>query len=130
MAIEGQYFIVKDISGIEVRLHVSQDTVQAGKFKPGDFIEIHTSPIEHAMFIKAGKPEPPPPQAPASPVKTIRGTLVAIEGPFYVMKDEHGKEIRLFVSLDTEMAGAFKLGDTIEVQTSPIEHAISIEPAR
>jgi hypothetical protein len=130
LAIEGQYLVVKDIFGREVRLQVSQQTEQIRKFKPGDMIEIHASPIEHAMFIKAGKASPAQAPHQATPSKTIVGELVAIEGQYYVMKDQLGKEIRLYVSRDTEMAGAFKPGDMIEVQTSPVEHAVSIEPAK
>lgn len=129
VAIEGEFFVVRDSFGREIRLHVSQLTDRVRKYKPGDHLEIYTSPIEHAMFIKAAKPGLPVPGESAAPSKTVRGELVAIEGQYYVIKDELGHQVRLFVSRDTEMAGAFKPGDLIEAQTSPLEHAVSIERA-
>jgi len=85
----------------------------------------------------APDPHAPAPHAPAkvaaeaseSGPQTIKGEVVKIDGRFYVVKDQQGKEIRLLVSKDTEMAGVFKSGDKIEVQTSPIEHAMSISTA-
>lgn len=39
----------------EIRLLVNQNTELAGKFRPGDQIEIFTSPVEHALAIKSAK---------------------------------------------------------------------------
>lgn len=56
----------------------------------------------------------------------VEGRLVKIEGRYYVIKDRQGKELYLLISKDTELAGALKIGDQVEVWTSPIEHAIAI----
>jgi len=45
----------------------------------------------------------------------VEGRLVKIEGRYYVIKDLHGKEVYLLISQDTELAGAFKIGDRVEV---------------
>lgn len=56
----------------------------------------------------------------------IEGKLLKIEGPYYVIKDDQGKEIYLLVTQDTDLSGSYKSGDRIEAWTSPIEHSIAI----
>ena len=125
--IEGRFYVIKDDSGNEVRLLVSQDTELANQPKPGDHIEVQTSPVEHAMFIRALATHG---DMPAGPSQIIRGELVKIEGPYYVVRDAEGREIRLHVSRDTEMTGSFKPGDQIEAHASPMEHAMTIKAAQ
>ena len=125
--IEGRYYVIKDDSGNEVRLLVSQDTDLTNQPKPGDRIEVQTSPVEHAMFIRALAAHS---EMPAGPSKIIRGELVKIEGPYYVIRDGEGREVRLHVSKDTELSGSFKPGDQIEAHASPMEHAMSIKAAQ
>lgn len=60
--------------------------------------------------------------------KTVKGELVRIEGRYYVLKDDQGKEMHLLVGPDTVAQGSFKTGDRIEVSASPIEHAMFIKP--
>ncbi len=64
----------------------------------------------------------------ATPNKTVKGELVRIEGRYYVLKDEQGKEMHLLVGPDTVVQGSLKTGDRIEVSASPIEHAMFIKP--
>ena len=49
------YYIMRGSDGKELRFLVNQDTELAGEFKPGDQIEVYTSPVEHAVAIKAAK---------------------------------------------------------------------------
>lgn len=56
--------------------------------------------------------------------------LIGIEGKYYVMVGANGKEIRLLVNQNTELAGEFRPGDQIEVFTSPVEHAVAIKSAK
>jgi uncharacterized protein YdeI (BOF family) len=124
--IEGNYYVVRDDAGKEIRLHYGSDTELVGEVEPGDQIEVRASPVEHAMFIKpAAFAEP----AAGAPTRTVIGELVKIEGPYYVVKDKAGREIRLQVSRDTELAGAFRPGDRIEAQIAPLEHAMSVKRA-
>ncbi len=127
--IEGRYYVIKDAQGKELYLLISQDTELAGTFKIGDLIEVWTSPIEHAIAIRASHPDQ---EALAIEIAThtLRGKLIAIEGKYYVMTGADGKEIRLLVNQDTELSGEFRPGDEIEVFTSPIEHAIAIKSAK
>ncbi len=60
--------------------------------------------------------------------KTVKGELIRIEGRYYVLRDDQGKEMHLLVGPDTVAQGSFKTGDRIEVSASPIEHAMFIKP--
>jgi len=129
MKVQGRYYVIEDSQGKEIYLLVSQDTELSGTFKEGDRIEVWTSPIEHAIAIRATLPEQESPAIDTA-TRTIKGKLIAIEGKYYVMLNREGKEIRLLVNQDTELAGEFSPGDTIEVFTSPIEHAVAIRSAK
>jgi hypothetical protein len=66
LTIEGEYYVVKDITGHEVRLHVDRDTKNEShlKVKVGDKIEAHVAPDGHVQSISlqtpdAGKPAGP-----------------------------------------------------------------------
>lgn len=123
--IEGRYYVLKDDQGKEMHLLVGPDTVTQGSFKTGDRIEVAASPIEHAMFIKPLSQRHVAVDLEAA-TRTIRGRLIKIEGKYYVLKDASGHEFRLLVTASTEMVGAFKPGDDLEVAVSPVEHAMSI----
>lgn len=125
--IEGAYYVVKDQQGKEFRLLVSKDTEMAGVFKPGDKIEVQTSPIEHAMFIASAGTQP---REEGTAPQTITGELVKIEGHFYIVMDHLGKELRLHVSEDTKLSGSLKPGARIEALVSPVEHAMFIKAGK
>ena len=54
---EGEFYIVKDITGHEVRLHVNKDTKLDGKVKVGDKIEARVTPEGHASSITLQVPQ-------------------------------------------------------------------------
>ncbi|TKS63927.1 MAG: hypothetical protein EWM73_00997 [Nitrospira sp.] len=62
--------------------------------------------------------------------RSLKGKLIGIEGKYYVMVGADGKEIRLLVNQNTELAGEFRPGDQIEAFTSPVEHAVAIKSAK
>jgi hypothetical protein len=126
--IQGRYYVIEDSQGKEIYLMVSQDTELSGTFNVGDRVAIWTSPIEYAIAIRATALDQESHTISAA-TRTISGQLIAIEGKYYVMLDREGKEIRLLVNQDTELAGEFAAGDQIEVFTSPIEHAVAIKAA-
>lgn len=127
--IQGRYYVIEDAEGKEVYLLVSQDTQLSQKFKVGDQVEVLTSPIEHAIAIRATVPgQESHPIDSAS--RTITGKLISKEGKYYVVQDPDGKEIHLLVDEDTELAGEFGPGAMIEVFTSPVEHAVAIQSAK
>jgi hypothetical protein len=56
LKIEGEFYVVKDASGKEVRLHVDKTSKLEGTFKAGDKIEAQASEKGHALSIKPAGP--------------------------------------------------------------------------
>ena len=52
LKIDGEFYVVKDASGKEVRLHVDKTSKLEGTFKAGDKIEAQASDKGHALSIK------------------------------------------------------------------------------
>lgn len=52
LKIDGEFYVVKDASGKEVRLHVDKTSKLEGAFKAGDKIEAQASEKGHALSIK------------------------------------------------------------------------------
>jgi len=131
--VEGRYYVIKDAHGKEMYLLVTPDTELAGPFKPGDRIEVWTSPIEHAIAIRADYPDLDADldtERVEAATHILKGKLTGIEGKYYVMVGADGKEIRLLVNQNTELAGEFRPGDQIEVFTSPVEYAVAIKSTK
>jgi hypothetical protein len=55
LKIEGEFYVVKDAAGKEVRLHVDKTTKMEGAVKEGDKIEAQATDKGHAMSIKPSK---------------------------------------------------------------------------
>ncbi len=56
LRIDGDFYVVKDASGREVRLHVDGTSKLEGTFKAGDKIEAQASEKGHALSIKPAAP--------------------------------------------------------------------------
>jgi len=52
LKIDGEFYVVKDASGKEVRLHVDKTSKVEGALKAGDKIEAQASEKGHALSIK------------------------------------------------------------------------------
>ena len=57
LKIDGEYYVVKDMAGKEVRLHVDKTSQLDGTFKAGDKIEAQFTDQGHASSIKQAKPK-------------------------------------------------------------------------
>ncbi len=55
LKIEGEFYVVKDAAGKEVRLHVDKSTKLEGALKAGDKIEAQATDKGHAVSIKPAK---------------------------------------------------------------------------
>lgn len=119
---EGNSYIIKDISGKEVRLQVDRTTKMDGNLTAGDKVIARTSamPAEAPPYVRTiyvlGTPQ------------AIEGELVRIDGHTYVLRDPTGKEMPLYVDVGTIREGTVKPGDRIVVLTSrlPVAYAESI----
>lgn len=125
LKIEGDSYVVKDMGGKEIRLHVDKTTKLEGAFKAGDKIEAQVTEKGHALSIT----KPLVADAQQGP-QTVKGDVLKMDGEFYVVKDMAGKEIRLHVDKTTELEGTFKAGDEIEAQATEKNHALSIKHAQ
>jgi hypothetical protein len=61
---------------------------------------------------------------------TVKGELLKIQGEFYTVKDQSGSEVRLHVNKETKLEGPVNIGDKIEAERTPADHAISIKKAQ
>ena len=52
LKIEGEFYVVKDAAGKELRLHVDKSTAVQGDIKAGDKIEAQTTEKGHVLSIK------------------------------------------------------------------------------
>ena len=52
LKIDGEFYVVKEMAGKEVRLHVDKTTKLEGIFKAGDKVEATTTEKDHALSIK------------------------------------------------------------------------------
>jgi translation initiation factor IF-1 len=56
---EGDYYVVKEMSGHEVRVHVSKETKMEDRIKVGDKVEAQVTADGHAQSIRVQLPEAP-----------------------------------------------------------------------
>jgi hypothetical protein len=57
LKIDGEFYVVKDTAGKEVRLHVDKTSQLEGTFKAGDKIEAQATDKGHAASIKQATPK-------------------------------------------------------------------------
>ena len=57
LKIDGEFYVVKDTSGKDVRLHVDKTTkLDGAAFKAGDKVEVQATDKNHAVSIKHAEP--------------------------------------------------------------------------
>ena len=56
LKIDGTFYVLQDMSGKEVRVHVDETTKQDGVFKTGDNVEAQMTNKSHAISMKHGNP--------------------------------------------------------------------------
>lgn len=56
LKIDGEFYVVKDTAGKEIRLHVDKTSQLDGTFKAGDKIEAQANDKAHASSIRHAQP--------------------------------------------------------------------------
>jgi hypothetical protein len=56
LKIDGEFYVVKDMAGKEIRLHVDKTSKLDGAFKAGDKVEAQATEKDHAVSIKHVQP--------------------------------------------------------------------------
>ena len=57
LKIDGEFYVVKDMAGKEIRLHVDKTTALDGAIKVGDKVEAQATDKNHAASIKHVQPK-------------------------------------------------------------------------
>lgn len=57
LKIDGEFYVVKDRAGKEIRLHVNDTSKLDGTFKAGDKVEAQTTDKNHVVSMKQGEPK-------------------------------------------------------------------------
>ena len=119
--LEGSDYVIKDLSGKEVRLNVDRSTRLDGNITAGDRIVALTNPmVAHGAYVTnmyiLGSPG------------VIQGEIVRIDGNGYVIRDLTGREIRVETNAATVRNGNATVGDRIIAYVGPSSglHADSI----
>jgi hypothetical protein len=134
MQIDGQYYVIKDAEGKEVRVHVDKGTKMDGTFNVGDIVEVNRTLPGHALEVrKASSPMKTPESSASSGTgkgsserivkdeqvtlsgakQAVRGEILKVEGENYVIKDGHGNEVRLAVNQNTRIFCGSQTGSSL-----------------
>ena len=131
MQIEGDYYVIRDAEGKDVRVHVDKGTKMEDAVKVGDFIEAKRTLQGHAVSIRqaSGAPTASPSSASAGsgrdkPIKdeqvtlggakqAIRGEVLKVDGQNYVVKDGHGNEVKFAVNQNTRIFCGAETGSSL-----------------
>jgi uncharacterized protein YdeI (BOF family) len=113
-------YVIRDLTGREVRLHVDKSTKLDGNLAPGD-------------KVVARLTDPPAPSSyartiyPIDGTQTIEGQVVGIEGNTYVIRDNNGINHRILAD-DATRAGNIVIGNRVVVLkgNATMAHAESI----
>jgi uncharacterized protein YdeI (BOF family) len=114
-------YVIRDLTGREVRLHVDKSTKLDGNLAPGDKVVARVA-------------DPPAPSSyartiyPIDGTQAIEGQVVAIDGNTYVIRDNNGIDHRILADDATLRAGNIMIGDRVVVLkgNATMAHAESI----
>jgi hypothetical protein len=134
LQIEGEYYILKDAEGKDVRVHVDKGTKMDSAVHVGDIVEVNRTLPGHALEIrKASSPLTSPASSASSGAgksssegivkddqvtlggakQAVRGEVLKVDGENYVIKDGHGNEVRLAVNQNTRMFCGAQTGSSL-----------------
>jgi len=114
---EGNYYVVTDNSGKEVRLYTDKTTKIDGNLSPGDKIVAHTAAVPsdalpYATSVnKLGSP------------RIVEGRLVSMEKGYYVVEDAQGRRVRVYADSGTSTDSSLQIGDKVVIYTAKIPDA-------
>jgi uncharacterized protein YdeI (BOF family) len=122
--IEGEYYVLRDAEGKNVRVHVDKSTQMSENFRIGDTVDVQRTLPGHALSMRrASEPLASSASSASSGVgagsgdrlvkdsqvtlggakQVVRGEVLQIDGDKYLVRDGHGNEVRLAVNQNTRM---------------------------
>jgi uncharacterized protein YdeI (BOF family) len=109
LLINSDHYVIRDLSGREVRLHIDKSTQLDGNLTPGDKVVARvvsppsdTVPYAKTMY-KLNSPQ------------ALEGQVVGVEGNTYIVRDTNGREHRIFADNSSMSAGIVGIGDRVVV---------------
>ena len=60
--------------------------------------------------------------------KTIKGDVTRIEYAYYFVKEQDGREVRMYADNTTQMMGQIKKGDRVLAEVTEQDHALRMRP--
>jgi len=116
---DGGMYTVETGPGTQTQIRVGKDTISDNySAVEGDWIEAIVAPDMHVKTIKK-----------SSPGYTVDGSVLKVDGDFFVVKDLRGREIRLQTDNNTKMVGSHKVGESVRVEYTPDGHVLSVKPS-
>jgi uncharacterized protein YdeI (BOF family) len=120
--IEADNYVIRDLTGKEIRLHVDKTTKLDGNLTPGDKVVArvvsppsNTPPYARTMYK-------------LNSAEALEGQVIGIEGNTYIVRDLNGAEQRVFA--DSATSGSpVMIGDRVVVvrgSNAPMAHAEAI----
>ena len=119
--VEGELYTVETSPGKQVTARTGGNTKFDGNFKgaTGDWIEATVTPDMLLQSIKK-----------STPAYTLEGDVLKVDGDFFTVMGEGGKEVRLQSGKDTRLDGSHKVGDRIRAEYTPEGQVLSIKPVK
>ena len=122
LRINNDSYVIRDLSGREIRLHVDGTTKLDGNLTPGDKVVARVvAPPSNALPYAETLYK-------LNSAQILEGQVVAIEGNNYVVRDRNGVEQRVYTDTGTVGGTNVVIGDRVMIVrgTTPTAHADSI----
>jgi len=121
LKVEGELYTVETSPGKQVTVRTGGNTKFDGNFKgrEGDWIEATVTPDMHIQSVKK-----------STPAYTLEGDVLKVDGDFFTVMGEGGKEVRLQSGRDTKLSGSHKVGDRVRAEFTPDGQVLSIKPVK
>ena len=121
LRVEGELYTIETSPGKQVTARTGSNTKFEKNFKgmEGDWIEATVSPDMHIQALKK-----------STPAYTLEGDVLKVDGDFFTVMGEGGKEVRLQTGKDTKLTGSHKVGDRIRAEYTPDGQALSIKEVK
>jgi uncharacterized protein YdeI (BOF family) len=122
LRINSDNYVIRDLSGREIRLHIDGTTKLDGNLTPGDKIIAHVvAPPSDALPYAETLYK-------LNSAQILEGQVVAIEGNNYVVRDRNGSEHRVYTDSGTTGGTNVVIGDRVVIVrgTAATVHADSI----
>jgi hypothetical protein len=121
LKVQDQLYTLETSPGRQVNIRAGKATKFEGNYQgtDGDWVEATVTPDMHIQSIKK-----------STPGYTMEGSVLKVDGDFFVVKDDQGKEIRLQKGNDTKLIGTHKVGERIRAEYTPDGKALSVKPAK